>query len=52
MGCGDACPWMPAARFVDWEIPDPRDMNREEFNKVRDLIQQKVAALIKELDKS
>ena len=52
MGCGDACPRMPAARFVDWEIPDPRDMNREEFNKVRDLIQQKVAALIKELDKS
>ena len=50
MGCGDACPWMPAARFDDWEIPDPREMNKEEFNKVRDLIQQKVAALIKELD--
>ena len=26
MGCGDACPWMPARRFVDWEIPDPRDL--------------------------
>ena len=27
MGCGDACPWMPAQRFIDWEIPDPREMD-------------------------
>ena len=19
MGCGDACPWMPAKKFIDWE---------------------------------
>jgi Protein-tyrosine-phosphatase len=49
MGCGDACPWMPAKKFVDWEIPDPRDMNETEFRKVRDLIRDKVTALIKEL---
>jgi protein-tyrosine-phosphatase len=41
MGCGDACPWMPAKEFVDWQIPDPKNMNREEFNKVRDLIAKK-----------
>lgn len=49
MGCGDACPWMPAKRFVDWQIPDPKNMNEEEFRGVRDLIGQKVKALVEEL---
>jgi protein-tyrosine-phosphatase/N-acetylglutamate synthase-like GNAT family acetyltransferase len=49
MGCGDACPWMPAKRFIDWQIPDPKNMELEEFNKVRDLIKEKVAELIKQL---
>ena len=47
MGCGDACPWMPAKHFVDWPIPDPRDMDTEEFRKVRNLIETKVKELIK-----
>lgn len=46
MGCGDACPWMPARQFIDWEIPDPRNMEPAEFNKVRDLIAEKVKALL------
>ena len=49
MGCGDACPWMPAKKFIDWEIPDPKNMEPGEFNKVRDLIEQKVKTLLKEL---
>jgi arsenate reductase (thioredoxin) len=51
MGCGDACPWMPAERFIDWQIPDPRYMNSDEFRRVRDLIAEKVKDLIKELRK-
>ena len=46
MGCGDACPWMPAKRFMDWEIPDPKNMEPSEFNKVRDLIRDKVKELL------
>ena len=46
MGCGDACPWMPARHFFEWNIPDPREMNPEEFRKVRDLIGQKVKELL------
>ena len=46
MGCGDACPWMPAKQFIDWEIPDPREMNEDDFRKVRDLIKEKVTDLI------
>ena len=49
MGCGDACPWMPSERFIDWEIPDPKEMNEEQFSKVRDLIQEKVSRLVQEL---
>ena len=46
MGCGDACPWMPAKKFIDWEIPDPKNMGPAEFNKVRDLIRDKIKELL------
>ena len=23
MGCGDACPYIPGKRYVDWELDDP-----------------------------
>lgn len=46
MGCGDACPWMPAKKFIDWEIPDPKNMEPAEFDKVRDLIKSKVGSLL------
>ena len=46
MGCGDACPWMPAKRFIDWQIPDPKNMNSTEFNKIRGLIKNKVSELL------
>src|ERR1700733_15113634 len=49
MGCGDACPWMPAKRFIDWQIPDPKHMEPSEFNIVRDVISEKVKQLIAEL---
>jgi arsenate reductase len=46
MGCGDACPWMPAKQHIDWEIPDPRDMAPEDFRKVRDLVEAKVLEIM------
>ena len=49
MGCGDACPWMPAKKFIDWDIPDPKNMNEEEFRKVRDLVRNKVKDLVDHL---
>jgi len=49
MGCGDACPWMPAKRFIDWQIPDPKHMESAEFNNVRDYIAGLVKELLKEL---
>ena len=49
MGCGDACPWMPAKKFIDWQIPDPKHMEPNEFNKVRDFIGEQVKMLLQEL---
>ena len=46
MGCGDACPWMPAKQFIDWQIPDPKHMESKEFNEVRDFIKEKVNDLL------
>jgi len=46
MGCGDACPQVPAHRREEWQIPDPREMGPEEFRQVRDLVRDKVAALL------
>ena len=49
MGCGDACPWMPAKQFIDWQIPDPKHMEPKEFNEVRDFIKEKVKDLLENL---
>ena len=49
MGCGDACPWMPAKKFIDWEIPDPKHLEPAAFNEVRNFIEEKVKELMKEL---
>lgn len=52
MGCGDACPWMPAKKFIDWQIPDPRNMNETDFRAVRGEIEGKVKDLLKELEQT
>jgi arsenate reductase len=49
MGCGDACPNVPARRRLEWQIPDPKEMPAEEFRQVRDLIEDKVRQLLAEL---
>jgi protein-tyrosine-phosphatase len=46
MGCGDECPLVVARKRVDWHIPDPKALPSDEFNAVRDLIEQKVMALL------
>ena len=50
MGCGDACPKVPAKQKIEWEIADPKDMDHEEFDKVRDIIQAKVENFLESLD--
>jgi arsenate reductase (thioredoxin) len=49
MGCGDACPWMPAKKFIDWNITDPKNLDEPAFNQVRDDIRDKVKDLLTSL---
>jgi len=51
MGCGDECPFIPAKHRLDWQIPQPKDMDKEDFRKVRNMIEEKVKDLIEELQK-
>ncbi len=48
MGCGDACPHLPARRRLDWDLPDPKPMDDEGFRAVRDRIEGLVRALLAE----
>lgn len=45
MGCGDACPIVPARQRLDWQISDPAGLPFEEARKIRDHL----ATLIREL---
>ena len=49
MGCGDACPHVPAKHRYDWQIPDPREMDPGAFRGVRNLIESQVRALLASL---
>jgi arsenate reductase len=47
MGCGDACPHVPAKLRLDWALPDPKDLPDDGFREVRDRIESLVADLVK-----
>lgn len=49
MGCGDACPHFPAKARLDWSLPDPKVLRDDLFRKVRDKIERKVKALVKDV---
>ena len=42
MGCGDACPIIREAQILEWSIPDPKLFESKKFNKVRDMIKEKI----------
>ena len=50
MGCGDACPYIPGKRYIDWDLPDPKGLGAEEVRRIRDDIERRVTALAGELD--
>ncbi len=50
MGCGDACPFIPGKRYVDWELPDPKGRPTDEVRVIRDDIARRVEQLAAELD--
>jgi arsenate reductase len=51
MGCGDACPFIPAKHREDWDVPDPKYLEGKYFLLVRNVIEKKVMALLKKMEK-
>jgi arsenate reductase (thioredoxin) len=50
MGCGDACPYIPGKRYIDWDLEDPKDRPVAEVRATRDDIMRRVGELVTELD--
>lgn len=49
MGCGDACPYIPGKRYIDWDLPDPTGLPLDEVRAIRDEIRSRVETLAVEL---
>ena len=48
MGCGDACPYVPGLKKLDWPLQDPKGQPIESVRKIRDEIREHVVALATE----
>ena len=49
MGCGDACPYIPGKRYIEWDLPDPKGLPVDEVRALRDDIAHRTEALAGEL---
>lgn len=47
MGCGEACPFIPGVRIIDWALPDPKGRSLDDVRAIRDEIHQKVKDLLR-----
>lgn len=46
MGCGEACPFVPGLRRLDWSLADPKGQSVERVREIRDRVRAQVAALV------
>ncbi len=49
MGCGDACPYIPGKRYIDWDLLDPKGRPLDEVRAIRDEIASRIDALLADL---
>jgi arsenate reductase len=52
MGCGDECPVIPGKRYIDWDLSDPAGQPLDQVRATRDDIDERVCALVAELETS
>jgi protein-tyrosine-phosphatase len=50
MGCGDECPYIPAAIHEGWALMDPKTLDDDGFRAVRDEIERRVLDLLARLE--
>lgn len=47
MGCGDACPYHPGKRYLDWKLDDPAGVQQlDDVRRIRDEIRRLVEQLL------
>jgi arsenate reductase (thioredoxin) len=49
MGCGDACPYYPGTRYLDWDLEDPAGKDVDTVRRIRDNIDRLVRSLLTDL---
>lgn len=49
MGCGDACPYYPGKRYLDWPLKDPAGQPVDQVRSIVDEIDRRVRELLSEL---
>ncbi|MET4076854.1 arsenate reductase ArsC [Janibacter sp. UYMM211] len=49
MGCGDACPIYTGRRYEDWSVADPHGADLDTVRDIRDDIQARVTALLRDV---
>jgi len=47
MGCGEACPFIPGLRTLDWALPDPKGQSLDAVRAIRDEIHERVKSLLR-----
>jgi arsenate reductase len=49
MGCGDACPFYPGKKYLDWELEDPAGKPIDQVRPIRDEVDRRVSELLADL---
>jgi arsenate reductase (thioredoxin) len=49
MGCGDACPYIPGKRYIDWHLPDPSGRPLDEVRAIAVDIARRIDSLLADL---
>lgn len=50
MGCEETCPSVSSKKIIGWEIPDPKGKSVDVFRNARDMIEERVSSLLKEIE--
>jgi len=48
MGCGEACPYVPGLRRLDWPLEDPKGKSVERVREIRDQVKALVTELLRD----
>jgi len=52
MGCGDECPFFPGVSYLDWALEDPAGKGVDSVRPIRDEIENRVLALLEQIQSS